>query len=81
MKNEIQLLINIISGYVYFVFIFVLFCFNVCPLVQLYIRYYSTVSNLYNNDVIIYKIKKSRENSFVCERVYLICLLQHWSNS
>ena len=32
-----------------------LFCFN------------SNVYNLYNN-VIIYKIKKSRENSFVCER-------------
>jgi len=30
------------------------FCFN------------SNVSNLYNNDVIIYKIQKSRDNSFVC---------------
>ena len=29
--------------------------------------------NLYNS-VIIYKIKKSRENSFVCERVYRIFL-------
>jgi len=38
------------------------FCFN------------SNVSNLYNNDVLI--IKKSRENSFLCERVYLIFLLQ-----
>jgi hypothetical protein len=46
------------------------FCFNI------------NVFNLYNNDVIIYKIKiKSRENSFICERVYLIFLLQHWSNS
>jgi hypothetical protein len=35
------------------------FCFN------------SIVSNLYNNDVLIYKITQSRENSFVCERVYL----------
>jgi hypothetical protein len=35
------------------------FCFN------------SNVSNLYNNDVIIYKIQKSRDNSFVCERVYI----------
>ena len=25
--------------------------------------------------------KTSRENSFVCERVYLSFLLQHWSNS
>jgi len=24
---------------------------------------------------------KSHENSFVCERVYLTFLLQHWSNS
>ena len=46
-----------------------LFCFN------------SNVSNLYNNDAIIHKIKISRENSFVCERVYLIFPLQHWSNS
>ena len=45
------------------------FCFN------------SSVSNLYNNDVIIYKIKKNCENSFFCEQVYLIFLLQHWSNS
>ena len=45
------------------------FCFN------------SNVSNLYNNDAIIYKIKKSHENSFICERVYLIFLLQHWFNS
>ena len=29
--------------------------------------FHSSLSNLYNN-VIIYKIKKSRENSFVCER-------------
>jgi hypothetical protein len=35
------------------------FCFNY------------NVSNLYNNDVIIYKIKKKSESSFVCERVYL----------
>jgi len=35
------------------------FCFN------------SNESNLYNNDVIIYKNKKSRDNSFVWERVYL----------
>jgi hypothetical protein len=46
------------------------FCFN------------SNVSNLYNNDVIIYLKKiKSRANSFVCERVYLIYRLRHWSNS
>ena len=45
------------------------FCFN------------SNVSNLYNNDVMIYRITQSRENRFVCERVYLIFLLQHWSNS
>jgi uncharacterized protein YihD (DUF1040 family) len=37
------------------------FCFN------------SSLSNLYNN-VIIYTIKKSRENSFVCERIYRIFL-------
>ena len=29
--------------------------------------FYSSLSNLYNN-VIIYKILKSRQNSFVCER-------------
>ena len=40
------------------------FCFN-----------NSKVSNLYNNDVIIHKIKKSRENSFARGRVYLIFLL------
>jgi hypothetical protein len=40
------------------------FCFN------------STVSNLYNNDVIIHEIKNGRENS--CEWIYLISLLQHW---
>jgi hypothetical protein len=41
----------------------------------------SNVSNLHNNDVMIYRITQSRENSFVCERVHLILLLQHWSNS
>ena len=34
----------------------------------------SSLSNLYNN-VIIYKIKISRENNFVCERIYRIFLL------
>jgi hypothetical protein len=38
---------------------------------------FSNVSSLYNNDVIIYKIKKSRENSFVCKQVYIIFQLQH----
>ena len=38
-------------------------------------------TNLYNNDVIIYKLKKNCENSFACERVYLIFLIKHWSNS
>ena len=32
-----------------------------------FLLFHSSLSNLYNN-VIIYKIKKSRENSFVCER-------------
>jgi len=36
---------------------------------------------MYNNDAIIYKIKKGRENSFVCERYDLIFLLQHWLNT
>jgi hypothetical protein len=35
----------------------------------------TNVSNLYFNDVIIYKIKNSREKSFVCERVYPITIL------
>ena len=39
----------------------------------------NNVSNLYNNDVI--KKNKSHQNSFVCERVYVLYLLQHWSNS
>ena len=43
--------------------------------------YNNDVSNLYNNDVIIYKILKSCENRFVCERVDLIFLSQHRSNS
>jgi hypothetical protein len=33
----------------------------------------TSLSNLYNN-VVIYEIKKSRENSFVCERIYRIFL-------
>ena len=44
------------------------FCFN------------SNVSNVYNNDVVIYKNKNSHGNSSVCERLYFIFLFQQWSN-
>jgi hypothetical protein len=35
---------------------------------------------MYADKTISFDGDPSRENSFVCERVYLIFLLQHWSH-
>ena len=64
-KTCIQLIILLVTRMRYFHLIFLWFIFI-----------YQNVSK------INLQIKnKSHENSFVCERVYLTFLLQHWSNS